>query len=187
MESSRAVRRFTDTAIGRATNTARHSGDGWAERHLEATNFGLPPGRDPRMRARRTEPTATHEVHGATYSVTPLSGDDRHAGDPTPHGVPPEYSRPRSVLDLIVAGAPRALPVTQEIPHGPDQSRSAEFDAALQEAADLGAYHGAIGFYDRRYEGRRHRAGHLYEALREPPTRGGWQREVNTNERLTKF
>lgn len=90
------------------------------------------------------------------------------------------------MLDLIYANAVRALLVSQEIEHGPEQSRSAEFDGSVQEAAALGRYHYAIGFLDRRFfEGRRHFSGYLYEDPREPPTRGGWQRDVNTNDRLT--
>ena len=57
VESSRAVRRFTDSA--QSGHEHRHSGDGWAERHLEATNYGLPcrainvAGQDNRQRYQR--------------------------------------------------------------------------------------------------------------------------------------
>lgn len=77
------------------------------------------------------------EVHGPTYRIAaPNPSDDRHSGDPTPHGLPPAYSRPQSVQDLILANTVRALPVTQQVEHGPEQSRSAEF----QEAALLGGF-----------------------------------------------
>jgi hypothetical protein len=186
MDESRELRRFTDSAMARATGTSKHSGEGWAERHLEATAFGLPPTRE-RPKAKKPESAARHEVHGAVYAVTPLSGEDRHAGDPTPHGVPPEYAHPLDLASLIIEGAPRALPVTQEIEHGQQRSRAEEFDDAAIEAAELGAWHATLGYYDRRYEGRRHRSGFRYQAPQEPPTRGGWQRDVNTHERLTKF
>jgi hypothetical protein len=186
MESSRAVRRFTDSALGRAVNHKHANGGGWAEAHLQATNFGLPTERV-RPISKRPTPDPRNEVHGATYAVTALRpGDDRHAGDPLQIALrePPGYEHPQPLgPDVLNPGGPRILPVTQEITHGPTESRSAEF----QEAAELGALHASLGFYDRRFEGRRHRSGHLYEEPQDPPTRGGWQRDVNTHDRLTRF
>jgi hypothetical protein len=182
MAGSRAVRRFTDSAISRATNTARHSGDGWAEAHLQATNFGLPVQSDQRKRARATDNDVSREYHGATHNM--VMSEQTQSGDLTPHGVPPQYAHPQRLgRDVLDPGGPRILPVSQEIEHGPEQSRSAEF----QEAAELGALHASLGFYDRRFEGRRHRSGHMYEPRQEAPTRGGWQRDVNTLDRLTNF
>jgi hypothetical protein len=79
--------------------------------------------------------------------------------------------------------------VSQEITHGPDKSRSAEFDAAMQEAEYLGAYHHAIGFRDRRYYGRRWRPTDNEDELtpQQPYDTKGWQRDVNTIDRLTNF
>ena len=186
MESSRAVRQFTDTALARATGTSKHAGDGWAERHLQATNFGLPT--EPvRPSTKRPSPDPRHETHGATYEmVTHLQ---QQTGDPLkPHGLPPGYEHPQPLgPDVLDLGGPRIWPVTQEITHGPKQGRREEFDAATQEAVDLAASHAVLGFYDRRYEGRRHRGGHLYEEPQDPPTRGGWQRDTNTLDRLTSI
>ena len=138
---SRAQRRFTDSAIGRAVNH-RHTGNGWAERHLEATNFGMPVQTDQRTHSRRTEPTGVNEYHGATHtlvmSVQFKAADPAHPGYFPPHGLPPGYEHPQRLgPDVLDPGGPRILPVTQEIEHGPELSRSAEF----QEAAELGAYH----------------------------------------------
>jgi hypothetical protein len=135
----------------------------------------------------RVEPTATNEWHGATYQM--VLSDQQQAGDPlSPHGVPPGYEHPQPLgPDVLDPGGPRILPVSQEVQHGPELSRSAEFDAAMREAAELGAYHASIGFYDRRFEGRRHRAGYLYEDPEPAPPRGGWQRDYNTMERLNGF
>jgi hypothetical protein len=96
------------------------------------------------------------EVHGPTYQMVP--SDQHHAGDPQQQLAlrePRGYQRPQSVLDLIIAGAPRVLAVSQEVGHGPEQSRTGEFEQAI---ADLGALHYALGFRDRRFEGRRYRS-----------------------------
>ena len=58
---------------------------------------------------------------------------------------------------------------------------------SFKRLLSCGALHASLGFLDRRWEGRRYRSGHLYEDLQEPPIRGGWQRDVNTIERLTSF
>jgi hypothetical protein len=46
------------------------------------------------------------------------------------------------------------MPVSQRIEHGPEQSRSREFE---REAAALAVGYGLMGFKDRRIEGRRYR------------------------------
>jgi hypothetical protein len=131
------------------------------------------------MKSGRGSYDHTKEWHGPSYQM--LMSDQRQEGDPgkVPPGLPPGYRRPMSVMDLIVAGAPRVLPVSQAITHGPEQSRGAEFDEAVQAAADLGALHFALGFRDRRYEGGRHRPTDNVEDLtpQEPPQRG-WQADV---------
>jgi hypothetical protein len=120
-------------------------------------------------RADRDGYYSRREVPGATYQIDPpRPDDDRHAGDPMrrPHGVPSEYDRP-SMVDLLPAG-PRALPLTQDIEAGPDESREEEFWRGIQQAADLGTMHRITGlgpdtglrpwvFRDRRVSGRRHR------------------------------
>jgi hypothetical protein len=122
-----------------------------------------------------------NEVHGPSYRLE--MSEQRHEGDPQQQLAlrePDPYQRPMSVLDLIVAGAPRALPVSQEIQRGPEQSRSGEFQAAVQAAADLGHLHYSLGYRDRRWEGRRHRPTNNLDDLtpQDPPQRGGWQRDV---------
>jgi hypothetical protein len=168
MTANDDVARFRESALVRAVVRNRHDGE--------------PP-------SGRPTPDPSREFHGATHTITAgIRGDDP-AYYP-PHGLPPQYQRPMSVMDLIVAGAPRALPVTQEIPHGPEQSRSAEFDAARQEAADLGHYHYAIGFRDRRFYGRRWRKTDNESELQgpqQPYDIKGLQRDVNTLDRLQTF
>jgi hypothetical protein len=91
------------------------------------------------------------------------------------------------VLDLIYANAGRALPVTQEIQHGPEQSRSAEFDGAIAEAANLGAttVQSASMTADLKIGGI---ALDIYTRCPgDPPPRSGWQRDTNTQDRLTNF
>lgn len=151
------VQHFADSALVRAVVRNRDDGE-------------LP--------SKRSAPDPRREYHGPTYQmVTHLQ---QQTGDPLkPHGVPPGYEHPQRLgPDVLDPGGPRILPVGQEIQHGPQQSRAAEFDAATQEAVDLATWHATVGFYDRRFEGRRYRSGHLYEDRREPPPRGGWQRDV---------
>jgi hypothetical protein len=198
---------FARTSISRATNTARHSGNpsrqhpatrellndpdwngkpGQAERRLEGQNFGLPVERE-RRQSKSVEPSARNEVMGARYETEPSR--QRQEGDPTPHGVG-AYAHPMWLGSLMIEGAPRALPVTQQIEHGPVQSRSAEFDQAVLDAADLGRVHRALGFRDRRFYGRRYRPTDNEDELngRQPPyDTQGWQRDVNTMDRLTNF
>jgi hypothetical protein len=90
------------------------------------------------------------EYHGGAYSVTPLTGKDRHAGDKTPHGVPPGYEHPMDLTDLIIEGAPRALPVSQAIQHGPAQDRARAF--AQGTAEEFLVQNALNGFNDRRTE-----------------------------------
>ena len=146
------------------------------------------PKRSAWVQSDRVTAQVRREWHGANYGIQEWS-DDRHAGDPQQIALrePDPYAHPQPLGDLLDPGGPRIWPVSQEIGHGAAQSRSTEFDAAMQEVADLAAHHAEIGFYDRRFEGRRHRSGYLYEERREPPPRGGWQSEVNTHERLTSF
>jgi hypothetical protein len=119
----------------------------------------------------RGEYDATKEWKGAGHRMA--QSEQKQTGDPQQIALrePPGYQHPRSVMDLIVAAAPRALPVSQEIEHGPDQSqsRSLEFEEAWQDA---------IGYYDRRPEGRRYRNTYLGAGPQEPPPRGGWQADV---------
>lgn len=138
----------------------------------------------------RDSVSVRREYHGATYAVTPLTGKDRHSGDRTPHGVPPEYAHPMDLTSLIVEDAPRALPVTQEIQHGPEQSRSTEFargsaddeEHIMRHAALLvHAYYATVGFKDRRIEGRRFRQTNNVEEMdgpQQPYDIAGWQRDI---------
>jgi len=64
----------------------------------------------------------TREWLGATYIPTEPP-EYRHAGD--------------AAAQLIIAGAPRTLPVSQEIERGAKKSRNWEFDAAMEEAEEL--------------------------------------------------
>jgi hypothetical protein len=116
------------------------------------------------------------------YSITPLTGEDRHAGDKTPHGVPPGYEHPMNLSSLIIEGAPRILPVTQEIEHGPEQSRNAAFaQGTAEEFLVLHCLH--TGFRDRRLEGRRYRGTDNVsdlEGRQVPYDIAGWQRDVKT-------
>jgi hypothetical protein len=111
---------------------------------------------------------ARREVHGATHEILPSL--QRQEGDASygQHGVPEEFDRP-SMVDLLPS-APRMLPVSQDVEHGPAEDRDAAFWLAIQQAHDLGAMHGACGlglevalgpsvFRDRRFWGRRHRPG----------------------------
>ena len=214
---SREVRRFTDTALARATNTQRHTGQqsrqlpatrqpledggGWihgevdgAERFLEATNFGQPPAQE-RPKTKRAEPAARHEVHGATYKT--VMHEQTQSGDPLrfpPHGVPPQYAHPMNLRSLISEDAVRALPVSQEIEHGPSQSRTAEFASAAEEdyvmrqAGFLVHHHYAtVGFRDRRSDGRRFRPTDNTEDMYGPqePYNIESQTDHNTMDRLT--
>ena len=135
----------------------------------------------PRDRRSPVQPDATKEVMGATYRIEPDS-PDRHSGDPQAQIAlrePPAFEHPLDRLDLIIAGAPRVLPVSQAIPHGPLPSRSAEFAADVPEEVVCGLVDSAVGFYDRRFEGRRHRSGALFEdEARRPYDNGGSQADI---------
>jgi hypothetical protein len=164
----RSADQFARTSISRATNTAKHSGvnnrDDWAERHLENTAFGVPPER-PRAREQQTkrpELVARHEWHGAAYEM--VTHQQRQEGDPTPHGVPPQYTHPMNLTGMIVGGAPRALPVTQAITHGPAQDRAKAFAQGSAEEFLLGNEN----FRDRRVDGRRYRGTWNGEGRQEP-------------------
>ena len=67
---------------------------------------------------------------------------------------------------MIIGGAPQALPVTQRVEHGPDQSRAEAFER--EAAADLAAYHGFYNWHDRRAEGRRYRNTNWVDELHGP-------------------
>ena len=107
-----------------------------------------------------------------------VMSDQHQSGDALkPHGVPPGYEHPHPLgSDVLDPGGPRILPVTQETTHGSEQNReAAEFDRAVREGiADLAAQHAALGFFDRRFEGRRHRAAAIYEH-QQPYDIKGWQ------------
>ena len=122
MESSREVRRFHDTAI-RATNTAKHSGDGWAERHLEATNFGIPVQRDQRQSSPvDREPTTTDEVSRCDLQTWLVISELTQEGDPDASRCAAWLRTSAATEDAIVdPGGPRVLPVSQEVQHGPRQ------------------------------------------------------------------
>jgi hypothetical protein len=165
------MRRLEDTAMDRAVGVDRHSGardepatraslahagrnsggadwpggDGRAEEDLRR-GYGIPPERPRRSStapSRSPRPDTTHEAAGPTYRLLP--SDQEHVGDP--------------LAQLIIAGGPRALPVTQIVEHGPAESRNEEFE----EAARLGELHAHLGYLDRRFEGRRYRSGSLYD------------------------
>jgi hypothetical protein len=99
------------------------------------------------------------------------------------------------LTDLIIEDAPRALPVSQEIQHGPEQSRTAEFASAAEEdyvmrqAGFLVHQHYAtVGFRDRRSDGRRYRGTDNTEDMygpQQPYAIEGWQADHNTMDRLT--
>jgi hypothetical protein len=72
------------------------------------------------------------EWKGATYQMVPHQ--QTQSGDPLkPPGVPPGYEHPVR-LNIIIGGAPRALPVSQQIPHGRVQSRTEAFDRVVHLA-----------------------------------------------------
>jgi hypothetical protein len=59
---------------------------------------------------------------------------------------------------VLDPGGPRILPVTQQVQHGPQQSREDEFEQAIREGvADMATYYGTFIFRDRRLEGPRYR------------------------------
>jgi hypothetical protein len=117
-------------------------------------------------KANRDQEYVRKEWHGATLKMG--MSDQRQEGDPSKDlpDVPPDHGlRPR-----ILAGAPRALPVSQRISHGPEQSREEAFTEGTdlsdeqmrggrskQAAHNLAKYYGQLGFRDRRLEGRRYR------------------------------
>jgi hypothetical protein len=119
------------------------------------------------------------EYHGGTYKT--VMHEQQQEGDPTPHGVPPGYEHPMNLSRLIIEGAPRALPVSQKITHGPAQDRAKAFAHGsvetflVQNALD--------GFKDRRLEGRRYRGTDNVsdlEGRQQPYDIAGWQRDVKT-------
>jgi hypothetical protein len=80
----------------------------------------------------------------------------------------------------IIAGGPRTLPVSQDIEHGPEESRSESFNKGLGQVYDLGAMHWRHGlgpeaglgpwvFRDRRMTGRRYRTAYNGEEPQQPP------------------
>jgi hypothetical protein len=108
-----------------------------AERHASMLN-----GWDStQQRADRDQAQVRKETHGPTYEL--LASDQKQTGEPRPHGVPAEYGRPSLVE--ILAGAPRALPVSRALEHGPEESRSEAFDEGRQRVRDLGAMHYTYG------------------------------------------
>jgi hypothetical protein len=114
--------------------------------------------------AERDNKFVRREYHGGMYSISPLTGKDRHAGDKTPHGVPPGYEHPMNLSSLIIEGAPRALPVSQRITRGPAQDRAKAF---AQGSVETFLVQNALdGFRDRRGETR--------------PRVKGWQSDVRT-------
>lgn len=116
-------------------------------------SFELPGSSTMARRAERDAAQVRKEVTGPTYQM--VLSDQRQEAEP--HGVPPGYEHPLDLRGFIIAGGPRVLPVSQEIEHGPQPSRSEEFEQAMQTVANLGALHRAIGFKDRRFYGRRYR------------------------------
>ena len=69
------------------------------------------------------------------------------------------YQHPLDLLDIIVAGAPRMLPVSQAINYGPQPSRSMQFAADIpEEIAARAVVDRLVGFKDRRFDGRRYRS-----------------------------
>jgi hypothetical protein len=138
---------------------------------------------------------ARHELHGATYKT--VMHEQTQSGDPLrfpPHGVPPQYAHPMNLRSLISEDAVRALPVSQEIEHGPSQSRTAEFASAAEEdyvmrqAGFLVHHHYAtVGFRDRRSDGRRFRPTDNTEDMYGPqePYNIESQTDHNTMDRLT--
>jgi hypothetical protein len=185
------IGRFEQTALRRAVGVDKHSGSpterdpatadalalagwlsggaqGWlggqgrAEADL-GRSYGLPVEYDrhnderrgvpvKQARSTRVEPDATGEAAGPTYNIiSNLPEQYRHAGD--------------AAARLIIPGAPRALPVTQAVSHGPEPSRSETFDEAAERlAGDLPTLHSTAGFIDRRLFGRKHRPGGLFDA-----------------------
>jgi hypothetical protein len=106
------------------------------------------------------------ELPGPTYEIR--ESTQTQEGDPynRPYGVLPEFDRP-SLVDLLPA-APRTLPVSQDVEHGPEQDRDEAFWLGIRQASDLGTMHRITGlgpdtglrpwvFRDRRVSGRRHR------------------------------
>jgi hypothetical protein len=84
---------------------------------------------------------AHQEIPRPTYQM--IMSNQMHEDEPRhPHGVPPGL---RPSLIEILAGAPRVLPVSQEVEHGPEQSRSEEFQRGFQQASDLGRMHAFAG------------------------------------------
>jgi hypothetical protein len=86
---------------------------------------------------------ARRERHGPSYHIVPSERDPAEDGTSAPHGVPDGYEHPLNLRGLNIEGAPRALPVSQQLQDGPERNRDEVSEAAArQAAADLAAYHG---------------------------------------------
>ncbi len=120
-----------------------------------AYSFDIP-GWKRQEQANRDAYHAQRGWHGPTYQM--VTHHQTQEGDAAkPHGVPPGYEHPEPLGgDLLDPGGPRILPVTQQVQHGPDQSRAEAFDR--EAAAGMAEFYGVLGFKDRRAFGRRHRA-----------------------------
>jgi hypothetical protein len=129
---------------------------------------------------------------GPTYQIQ--ASGQTHDGDPTQHVVrqlalrePPDYARPQPLgSDVLEPGGPRVMPVSQRIEHGPEHSRSREFQRGSGAALAVG--YGLMGFKDRRIEGRRYRGTNWISELDGPQESNrvsGWQSEVPFGRYLT--
>jgi hypothetical protein len=94
---------------------------------------------------RRPEPDHRGEHLGARCRI--LLDTDANSGDP---------------VKLVLAGAPRELPVSQDVEHGADVGRQASFRRGwttdLDEAVGADIVDDLGSFWDRRREGRRYRS-----------------------------
>jgi hypothetical protein len=136
--------------------------------------------REQRQRgAERDNYYTRREVMGADYLIRPSLTTQE--GDPQnhPHGVPPGYQHPQRLSGWALdPDGPRILPVTQEAQHGDARNRMNEFEQAV---AELGALHRILGFWDRRFEGRRYRPTNNdadLEGPQKPHDVKAWQADV---------
>jgi hypothetical protein len=105
------------------------------------------------------------------------------SGDPQrhPHGVPANLG---PALIPIIAGAPRALSVSQRVEHGAIESRSERFADAVNGALDVNDALAADFLWrtwsDRRHEGRRYRGTDFIRDLDGPqePYEKGHQADI---------